>query len=115
MRLFLDKYGLNLLSIPREGAAVGDAYVYDGTLVSPPGSVVYLLEPPVQLPPQKRNERLADVAGSFSDRVNVDVGLGLLEGFFAVLGAAALLDRVRGAYRKANAHALRFRFSDASR
>jgi len=34
MRLFLEKYRLNLLSVPRENASVGDVYIIDEKIIS---------------------------------------------------------------------------------
>ena len=44
MRLFLDKYYLHLLSIPREDVLIGDLYAYDGSRVSTPGKITYFLD-----------------------------------------------------------------------
>ena len=96
--MFLDRYGLNLLSIPREKAAVGDLYVFDGTRASAPGSVEYFLDPPVEIPPPTKGEHMADVAGEVSDAVSLSAGLGLLEGFLAALGAGAVVSKVKTGY-----------------
>lgn len=39
LRMFLDKYHLNWLSVPREKAEVGDLYVYDSKRASAPGKI----------------------------------------------------------------------------
>src|SRR2546425_2350227 len=115
IRAFLDRYGLNLLAVPREGAKVGDLYVEDRNGVSAPGSVVSFVDPPLVLPRQKRNEVMADVAGLVSDEVDIKTGLGLLEGFLVAVGAGAIVDKVRAEYEAARARTIRFRFPDATR
>ena len=91
----LDRYGLNLLSIPHEKAAVGDLYVFDGTRTTAPGSVEHFLDPPVEIPPATKGEHMADVAGEVSDAVSLSAGLGLLEGTLAALGAGAVVSKVK--------------------
>jgi hypothetical protein len=113
--MFLDPYGLNLLSIPREKASVGDLYVDDGRHTSAPGSVEYFLDPPVEIPPPTTNEHMADVAGEISDAVAVSAGLGLLEGFLAALGAGGVISKVRAGYTAKKTESLRFHLDDATR
>jgi hypothetical protein len=115
VRLFLDRYGLNLLPIPRESAAVGDLYVYDGRRVSPPGNVTYFLDPPPEMPELTTGERMADVEGVMSSGFSLDLGLGLLEGFFMAFGAGALADKVTAEYRAQETRSLRFRITEATR
>jgi hypothetical protein len=48
MRLFLEKYRLNLLSVPRENTSVGDVYIIDDKSIkfaSPLGNIQYFLDP----------------------------------------------------------------------
>jgi hypothetical protein len=115
VRMFLDRYGLNLLSIPREKAAVGDLYVVDGDRASAPGNVEYFLEPEVKLPPQTKNEHMADVEGEISDAVSLSAGIGLLEGFLAALGAPGVISKVKAGYTAKRAESLRFHLDDATR
>jgi hypothetical protein len=114
-RMFLDRYGLNLLSIPREKAAVGDLYVFDGRRTSAPGNVSYFLDSPVELPSPTKGEHMADVAGEISDGVSLKAGLGFLEGFLAALGAAGVVGNVRAGYEGRKAESLRFHLDDATR
>jgi hypothetical protein len=98
IRLFLDRYGLHLLQVPRESAAVGDFYVDDGRRVSPPGNVRYLLDPSPELPAPREGERMADIEGVTSKGYSLEAGLGLLEGFLLAFGPSARAqgeDRVR--------------------
>ena len=65
LKLILDKYHLNLLSIPRENASVGDLYVQDGDVqhLSSPGSITNFLEPKFEVPQLKIGEILSDISG----------------------------------------------------
>jgi hypothetical protein len=80
LRLLLDKYRLNLLSIPRENASVGDVYTTDGNNqqhASPPGNIKYLLDPPFDFSKIKTvtGEVMADVSGTISNSMSADLGL----------------------------------------
>jgi hypothetical protein len=115
VRLFLDRYHLNLLPVPRERAACGQLYVKRGRAVSAPGDVRELFEPAVELPPVLPDEVLADIAGTLSEKVTVKVGLSLLESFLVALGAAGVVDKVKAGYQRSSASGARFRFADATR
>jgi hypothetical protein len=115
VRMFLDRYKINLLSVPRERAACGDVYLRRDGRVSSAINVAELLDPPVRLPPQFQGERLADLAGSLSQGVSLKVGLGLLEAFLAAIGAAAVLGELTLGYEQSRTSRLRFRFTDATR
>ncbi|MFD0578346.1 gasdermin [Dactylosporangium darangshiense] len=114
MRAFLDRYGLNLLTVPRAAASIGDLYVVQGGRVLPPASVNGFLRPTPQLPPA-RHETLADLSGVASSTISWEAGIGLFEGFLAALGAAALVDAVKAEYRRSQVASLSFRFSDCRR
>jgi hypothetical protein len=107
-------YGLNLLQVPREHAAIGDLYAVRDDRPLPPGRIADVLTPSPRLPPVQR-ERLADLATVTSDGVSAGVGLGLLEGFLTALGAGPLVGRVRARYDMASARRLRFRLEDCTR
>lgn len=94
VRAFLDRYGLNLLQIPRADVAVGDLYAVRGDRALPPGRVTDFLTPPPRLP-RVRREPLADLTDVVSDAVSVHAGLGLFEGFLTALAAGAVSGRVR--------------------
>lgn len=115
LRMFLDKYGLHLLYVPKENVAVGDLCVHDGERTSRPGKVTYFLEPPLEMPPVTVGENMADVSGMVSHGVSARVGLGLLEGFLTALGAAGIVNKVRASYEARNANVLKFRFARATR
>lgn len=115
VRMFLDKYNLNLLSVPRENARVGDLYVYDGKRTSTPGSITYFLEPPFEIPRVNAGESMADVIGQVSNGMSLNAGLGLLECFLAAMGAAGILTKVRAGYETKGTKTLKFRFAQPTR
>ncbi len=117
LRIFLDKYNLNLLSIPRENVAVGDLYVYDGKRVSTPGIITYFLDPPLEIPSDKiiTGERLADVTGRLSNGIHVNAGLGILDGFLTAMGAGGIVTKVRASYEAKGMKTLKFHFDLATR
>lgn len=115
IRLFLERYGLHLLQVPRESAAVGDFYVDDGRRVSPPGNMKYLLAPPPELPAPKEGERMADIEGVTSKGYSLEVGLGLLEGFLLAFGAGPLALKVKAEYETKRVQSLRFRVAAPTR
>jgi hypothetical protein len=115
VRAFLDRYGLHLLAIPREHAAVGDLYVSSKRGVAVAGRVEHLLEPPLAITATTVGERLADVAGLVSLGVSVGAGLGLLEGFLTAFGAAGLVGKARASFESKRTRSIRFRFQNATR
>ena len=115
LRLFVDLYNLHLLAIPRENSSVGDLYVHDGRRTSAPGSVTHFLTPRFTLPPVARDERMADVAGTLSQGVDVKVGLGLLEGFLTAMGGGGLIGDTKAEFVRTGTRTLRFRFGEATR
>ncbi len=115
IQLFVTRYGLNLLAVPREGSDVGDLYVADDEGVSAPGAVTALFDPPPELPPAVRGEAMADVTGAISDTVSADAGLGLLGRFLAAFGAPALGEAIAVRFAAARANALRFSLAEATR
>jgi hypothetical protein len=114
IRAFLDRYGLNLLMVPREGAAVGDLYVTQGSRVLPPARIEDFLQPAVALPPA-RHEVLADLAGLSSRKMSWDAGLGFLEGFLTALGAFPLVESAKTEYRRSGVTRLAFRLAGCRR
>lgn len=115
VRAFLDRYGLNLLSIPRKNVMCGDLYVASGALVSTPGSLSRLLVPAPVLPAPVTGEELADLTGVVSKAVSGDLGFGVLKNFLSALGALGLMSSLKAAYQSNNTSAIHFRFRDATR
>lgn len=115
MRLFLDKYYLHLLSVPRENVAVGDLYVHDGKQVFAPGKVTYFLEPPLEMPPVTTGEKMADVSEIVSHGVSIQVGLKFFENFLTAFGAGEIVNKVRAIYEAKKVNVMMFRFAHATR
>jgi hypothetical protein len=113
--MFLERYKLNLLAVPRERARCGDVYLRDGARVSSAVDITQLLDESVRLPPQFDGEPLADLAGSLSDGVSLKLGLGLLQGFLVAIGAAAVVSKVSAGYERGRSAKLRFRFAHVTR
>jgi hypothetical protein len=114
VRFFLDRYGLNLLQIPRADATVGDLYAIRGDVALPPGKVSDFVTPRPRLP-RATEEPLADLSDVISDSVSLDAGLGFLGAFLSALGAGALLNRAEAYYHANSGGRLRFRIQDARR
>jgi hypothetical protein len=112
LRLFIDRYHLHLLAIPREHAAVGDVYVEARGRVSAPGRIEHLLMPAFTLPDVRRGERLADVAGQVTRHIDMSAGINLLENILAGLGLPAALS-VRESLQRSSG--VGFRFHDVFR
>jgi hypothetical protein len=122
MRLLLDKYHLNLLSIPRENASVGDVYTTDGNSqqhASPPGNIKYLLDPPFDFSKIKTvsGEVMADVSGTISNNTSLDFGFNFLEGFLNALSLVGIGigAKIRANYEAKGAKTVKFSFSSPTR
>jgi hypothetical protein len=115
LQLFLETYGLNLLSIPREKADAGDFYVRSNGRISSPGSIAYFLTPELEFPEVTRREAMAGVSGKITHAISFSAGVSLLEGFFTAIGAVGAFTEVKTEYAKHDVHSLRFQFKDARR
>ena len=115
LRMFLDKYHLNLLSVPREKAEVGDLYVYDGKRASAPGKISFFLNEPIEMPEVREGEIMADITGTLSHGVAFKVGFGLLEGFLTALGASGIVTKVRVGFEKEKTSQIKYRFARTTR
>jgi hypothetical protein len=115
VRHFVDEYGVNLLKRPREHVECGQVYVEQGGTLSAPADLEGLLAPIPQLPEPRRGELMADLEGRVSLGVEREVGLDLLQGFLAVLGAAGVVDELRAGYRDARTSSVRFAFRQPTR
>lgn len=115
LRMFLDKYGLNLLSIPRKEAQCGDLYVAQAAGLSTPGSVKHLLEPKPRLPAAVTDELLSDIKGLISDAVSTNVGLGLMETMLSAFGASGIVQSLKAGFKSKRVSTIRFQFKNATR
>ena len=117
LNTLLKKYHLNLLSIPRENASVGDLYMQDNNsdFVSSPGNISNFLTLQFDLPPIKVNEQMGDVSGQVSKDISGKVGLDFLEGFLDKLSAAGIGAKIRGVYEGSKSNKLLFAFPNPKR
>lgn len=117
LKLLLERYRLNLLSIPRDKASVGDLYVQEGNsqYVSTPGSITNFLEPPFEVPSMTTGETMAGVSGTSSRDASGKVGVDFLEGFLNALGPAGIGTKVRGSYESNTKNKITFTFENPTR
>ncbi len=115
VRLFLDRWRLNPLAVPREHAEPGDLWIKRGRQVTGPLELAPLLVAPIDLPPARRGERLGDIDATSSHAYDVTVGLGLLEAFLVALGAGAIVQKLRAGYDRQGARTVSLRFADVTR
>jgi hypothetical protein len=114
--LLFNRYGLHVLSRPREDVEVFAVFpVSDGKSDAPGKLETFLGGNGFAVPEVRRGEHLADLAGATSDGVSAELALGFLEGFLTLLGAAGIAADLSAACRRKNVRSLRFRFCDASR
>ena len=113
----LKKYRLNLLSIPRENAKVGDLYMQDdnSNFVSTPGSITNFIIPQLEIPQITPNEQMSNIAGQASNAISGKAGFDFLEGFLDKLGAAGIGGKVRGAYEGSKSNKIVFAFPNPRR
>jgi hypothetical protein len=115
VRMFLDRYRMNLLALPGRRVRCGSVYIKHGRGVTAPGDLAGIVEPRISLPAPFFEDRLPDLSSSWSGKVTVTAGLGLLETFLTALGAASLVDELRGSVTRTHSRSLAFRFRQASR
>lgn len=113
--IFLQRYQLNLLSVPRAGADVGELYVHDGKRAGSPGQLASFLARPFVMPPVNRGEAMAALQGLASNSVSIDVGVGLLGSFLSGFGVAVPVGDVKARWRAKGARHARFRMGAAVR
>jgi hypothetical protein len=117
LKIFLEKYGLNLLSTPRENVNVGDLYLYGSnqSAVMFPGSITNFLVPEFTIPQITENETLADVSGQVSKDVSGKAALDFVQGFLSALGSIGIAGQIRGSYEKSKNANMLFSFPNTKR
>jgi len=115
LRTFLDRYNLNLLSIPREKSDLGSLYVRTNGRISTPGSITHFLTPKFKIPVSQYDEKMADVYGKITNAVSFSIGIGFLDGFFTAIGSQLLLNEIKVSYEQKQVHSFKFSFKDALR
>ena len=115
VRTFLDRYRVNLLALPGTRVQCGSVYVQEGDNLTAPGALADLVEPAITLPDPYVEDRLPDLSGKWSARVEVGAGIGLLENFLTALGAAAAVDELKASVNRTRTREVAFRFREAGR
>src|SRR4051812_17312758 len=101
VKLFFDKYGFNLLSIPREKVQIGDIYIKDQDSSGPlsnAGNISNFLTPEFKVPDAIYDETMADVSGTISSDISANAGLQFLESFLNALGGGAFGTQIKGKF-----------------
>jgi hypothetical protein len=115
IRKFLDNYQVNLLSMPGRRVACGSVYIQaDGRTIAP-GPLSDIVTPEITLGQPFVELDLADLSGTWSGSVSLEVGIGLLRSFLTALGAAGLIDKLQASVQQTSARKIAFRFRQVSR
>jgi hypothetical protein len=118
LKLFFEKYQLNLLSIPRENVSLGDVYTQEenNKRLSSPSNIVYLLEPKFEFTDKTTNETLADISGTISKGSSIDSAFQFLEGILNVLGIGSIVGAsMKAHYQRKGAKSIKFNFPNTTR
>lgn len=115
LNTFLQRYQLNLLSVPRAGADVGELYVHDGKRVGSPGQLASFLAQPFVMPPIQRGEAMAALQGMASNGVSIDLGVGLLGSFLSGFGMAVPVGDIKAKWQAKGASQASFSIGAAVR
>src|ERR1700691_71927 len=115
VRNFLDHYQVNLLSMPGGRVGCGSVYIKEGKRVTAPGSLSDLVEPAITLAEPYHEPDLADLSGTWSGSVSLNLGIGLLHNFLTALGAAGLINKLKASVQPTSVKNIAFRFREVSR
>lgn len=115
LKIFLSRYGLNLLSVPRTNVHVGDVFILNGSSVSTSGNIQYITNPPLHVSPNNINEHLVDIEGKISNNVDYLTGVNLLDSFLSSLGANNISGNFKTEFKKKGIQGLKFFFNDIER
>ncbi len=119
LQVILEKYHLNLLSIPREMVSLGDLYIKDNNTrqISSPGNIAYFLLPKFALlEKDKVTETMADISAAISSKIPATIEIQFLEQFLNNLGISNnIITKLRTCYQSQNVATIRFSFADATR
>jgi hypothetical protein len=92
----MDQYQLNLLSVPRESASMGDVYIREGDSkrLSFPSHIWSFLESGFEMPHPTIDETFGNnISGSTSNQVDANIGLEFSKDFLISWVSAAVLER----------------------
>jgi hypothetical protein len=115
VRNFLDHYQVNLLSMPGRRVSCGSVYIKEGKGLTAPGSLSDIVKPAITLDEPYHEPYLADLSGTWSGSVSLNVGIGLLRNFLTALGAAGLIDKLQTSVQQTSVRNIAFRFREVSR
>jgi hypothetical protein len=115
IRRFLDRYNVNLLSMPGRRVQCGSVYIEESGRFTAPGLLSDIVEPKITLRKPFEEPKLPDLSGTWSGSVSVKIGIGLLENFLTALGAAGLIHELKASVQNTNARNFAFRFARVSR
>lgn len=112
LKYLLEQYHLNLLSVPRENATVGDLYIRKGNSKEffPPSKIAAFLEPEFQLPKITINETMANVVGKVSKGMSANVGLQFVEAFIGQFSP-----KIEAVFGEKNTQVIQFTFTNPTR
>ncbi|MET4484021.1 hypothetical protein [Bradyrhizobium sp. F1.13.3] len=114
IRLFFDKYRMNLLKLPRADLEPGQAIVQSNDGFFGPASLG-LVVPSVTLPHVSPPEALADIGEAFSDARDTKAQIGFFEGIFTKFLPGASLGKVSANVEAQGGRKLSIRFASAKR
>src|SRR5262249_42426778 len=112
IRLFFDKYRMNLLKLPRASVEPGDAIVHSNNGFFGP-TTLGLIVPGITLPRISAPEMLADIGEAFSDARATNAQIGFFEGIFAKFLPGANLGKVSANVEAQGGRKLSIRFANA--
>lgn len=113
-KLLFDKYGMHILSRPRENVSVFDVFPVREGEASMSGGIDSFLRAPFERPEVAKGEVLLDIDSTISEAVSGNVAVNFLQGFLALLGAG-VVSSVSAAIEASQSHTLRFRFGGCCR
>jgi hypothetical protein len=113
-KLMFAKYGMHVLSRPRENVPVFQVFAVSGGEVFLSGDVDAFLRAKFEKPDVEKGERVLDIEGTTSAAVTGETSLNFLQGFLALLGVG-VATAVSAGLKKAHTRALRFRFGGCTR
>ena len=115
IRKFLDRYQVNLLSMPGRRVQCGSVYIKQGKRITAPGLLSEIITPELTLESPYVEDDLADLSGTWSGSVSLTVGVKLLSNFLIALGAGGVIDKLQASAKETSARNVAFRFKKVSR
>jgi hypothetical protein len=111
-KLLFEKYGVHVLSRPREHVSVFQVFGVHDDKVLQSGDIDGFLHSKFDKPEVARGEVMADIDGTASDALAGTAAVSFLEGFLTLIGAGKT---VSAALQKSDSRSLRFQFGGCTR